>query len=54
MMAQSKYYGAKADNRPSDTDKMKYGPFVNDAPFPIIINWLTFVVERRYVDCHQM
>ena len=41
-MAKSKYYGTKTDNRPNDTDKMKYSPLVKYFPFSIIIKLIDF------------
>ena len=37
MMAKSKYYGAKTDNRSNDTENIKYSPFVKYFPFSIVI-----------------
>ena len=36
-MDKSKYYGAKTDNRPNDTDKIKYSQFVKYFSFSIVI-----------------
>ena len=42
MMAKCKHYGAKTDERPSDTEEITYSPYVKYFPFSIIIKLIDF------------